>query len=441
MATLLSMVAILFITPFSGCKEPNAIGEDLLGGAALSHVESYDVNLRTVIGDSFVTALPNTYNQYQILGDDNDPNIGRTQASIFSEVLLGGQNVNFGTNPVLDSVFLEFTVYYGVGDPKARLKVSVHEMTERIVKDSTYYNYSNIPTSPENLCPDCWMERPADTTFKAHGVKLPMATSFGQRILQADTNTVLQNDTRFRDFLKGIQVKAENTGTGRGALYTISSSGDIANNGRIVNNLRITLRYRQTPQDTLIRTFSIGCLPIDAARFQRIQRLQQGPLLQAVLNDTSAANRQAIFQNNSFLKVAGRFPSLPNIQNMPINRAVLSLRIDSAYASSINNLNPPISDLSIFQSFPDDPTRELLILPISPQNTIYNSRTKSYEIELTNYVQNLVLGRADPTFVILPRVSAPNFQGTNSSIIGGRNNPNPRFRPVLRVFYTRPPIN
>ena len=188
-ASLLSLV-VLTLTYCK--KEDNFIGSELqkedLGVNQLTNfnIITYTKESDSLRADELSTAT---------LGSMNDPDVGKTESSFYSQLRLPVDNVDFAgsgslSDIVLDSVVLalEYSGYYGSLDPQS---FEVMEITEDMFIDSAYFNGKSFATNPTNLVvPSSRVQTPdpnssvftASDSFPAQ-LRLKLDNSFGQKII------------------------------------------------------------------------------------------------------------------------------------------------------------------------------------------------------------------------------------------------------------------
>ena len=132
---------ILFaITILSGCKKPDSsvgIGnlpdDDMM---SLVTIDTLTVEMITVREDSLKTDELSS----AVLGKVFHPRIGTVSASFSTQLRLDYPNIDFGPNPVADSVFLKLKYTgetFGTCTPH---QIMVRQLEDTLVLDSAYYS-------------------------------------------------------------------------------------------------------------------------------------------------------------------------------------------------------------------------------------------------------------------------------------------------------------
>ncbi len=233
------LVYILFIVfiAFSCKKEVNSNGYDLLSSDdeyKVGAIDTFSIKTATVSLDTASTNNP----AYLLLGTNNDPVFGKTEASFCSQLRLVTTSPNFGdiSTIAIDSVVLSirYNDSYGVNKP---LKFSVFRLTEDL-KSQTYFSNSVISDDAVNLSIDptnsitprvngsYFVSYSKDTIYDQ--ITLRLKNELGKELIQKSiespsTYTSIEN---FNSWFKGIKVvaKNENNLDNNGAIYYISTS-------------------------------------------------------------------------------------------------------------------------------------------------------------------------------------------------------------------------
>jgi hypothetical protein len=141
------LAAPLFITVFfivsslfflTSCEDPSFVGLEIQPEEDRFRVRTSQENS---ISSSLWTrdSLPATGYARSVLGVLNDPLFGQAEASFMTQLVYSGL-VNFGNNPVADSLVLHLR-YNGVyGDPQTPQNINVFELSEAIDFQKTYYS-------------------------------------------------------------------------------------------------------------------------------------------------------------------------------------------------------------------------------------------------------------------------------------------------------------
>jgi len=242
------------------------IGSELI--PTVDNVLTFDTTL-TVVSNNYIfgdSALPiiakdlsgNT--PEHLLGYiSNDPQFGKTEASIFME--LKPPTYKYFFENVKDSLFLDSVVLClkwnsTWGDTVASQKINVYEMDNELKGDSSYntnvaFRYSKIlgskTFSPQVLKDSLFLFR--QSLNKQLRVRL--SDAFGKSLLSQDSaaGEPYSSDSAFRAYFKGFAIVPETPGVGGNALMSFTPSDTNT-------YLRIYYKYiKNGKQDTTNRSF------------------------------------------------------------------------------------------------------------------------------------------------------------------------------------------
>ena len=229
---------IFFLFIFISCKkEVNSNGYDIITSDdqfKVGAVDTFSIHTSTVSIDTIPTNNP----AYLLLGCNNDPVFGKTQAAFCSQLRLVTTSPNFGdlNSITIDSVVLalKYTDLYGVNKP---LNFSVYRVLDDL-KNQTYYSNSSIADDGVNLMLEennSIMPREIGSYFVSESndtiydqITLKLKKELGQELIFKSVNSpsTYSSIENFNAWFKGIKVIAKNQSTkdNEGAIYYISSS-------------------------------------------------------------------------------------------------------------------------------------------------------------------------------------------------------------------------
>ncbi len=423
---LLILFISLFI--FSACKKENQLGlDEAIGNNGLSgdftdtlSISAYSVKDDSLIASNFVR------NQ---AGDFNDPAFGNTKAKLAFQVGLSRSNVNFGNNPVLDSIVLVMAyptdlplAYYG--DTSSVFSIQAHELLEDIHNDSIYYtnrtfNFDAAPigsssykvNTKDSLTIQSIIQGGPDTLIKvAPHIRIKLNHAFGQRLFEmASRNELAENDI-FIDKFKGIYLDViRSSGNGGILSFDLSSS-----------NRSNMILYYKSGSDTGNFMFTVTSA---SANVNAYSHDYTGTVIEQQLNDTSLGNQNVYIQSLAGVRTRLTFPNLASLNDsglIAINKATLVLHLEPGSTDEY----PASPTLSIRAKFSDN--SEATIANANLQNN-------TYTMDLTNITQRLLNGTVsfeamyidDPLRQIRP----------NRTVLAGAQHPN--YRMKLNISYTK----
>lgn len=385
----------IILVCFSACKkEYTAIGLDLEDEMLGTAMDTTTIWAYSVLIDSvYTTNLTN-----QLLGKLNDPIFGKTDATIYSQFLLSGASLNFGTNPVLDSIVLTLQVAGYYGDTTSALRFGAFELTEDLSTSTSYYSTNTTSHNGINLLSNPnqdYFVRPNtslvfDTTSLSPHMRIRLRNDLGQRFIDHASEWTT-NEALLQQF-KGLCIHVENY-TGNGCiLYTNMTSALTSITIYYHNDLDNGLAYSLLPSDDGMRYTNFNHFNYaDACSDLQRQILQ---------NDTTGANTNLYLQPMAGVKTKVRFPNIRNkfasIGNkVLINRAELVISNQYLY----DNIFKYPSALTIegvkkdgtTTYIPDDDN-------VSSDGFFggsYDAVTGEYRIRITRYLQQLILNQGD----------------------------------------------
>jgi len=144
-------LALYLAMVLPSCTEKNVVGVDVLpnqSGLNTTFTDTVTIISNTVKEDSLRT---DTLFSKHLLGNYNDPVFGKSQASIYTQVLLPTNNVNFGDSLKLDSIVLTLAYNGFYGDTSIPQTVEVYELNEDLSVGNEYYSDQDFIIKPTLL--------------------------------------------------------------------------------------------------------------------------------------------------------------------------------------------------------------------------------------------------------------------------------------------------
>ncbi len=150
------LIPLFSILLLQACKEPDAIGLDVLPDADELHLEYSDsatILSKTVREDSLRTDEISSH----LLGSIWDPVLGKHEASVYAQLALEGVP-SFGIYNQADSLVLSLIYTGSYGDTTYPQNISVYRITENMYYDSAYYSnrtftYDSNPLGTASIAP------------------------------------------------------------------------------------------------------------------------------------------------------------------------------------------------------------------------------------------------------------------------------------------------
>lgn len=434
----LSLLSFIFVALlFVSCDDQlSSIGLNLKDPNSLLGTSFSDSS--TLVAYSVLDTTLNTKNLgNNVLGFVKDPTFGTTKASYYAQYLLSGNSVNFGTNPILDSVVLCIRLSGYFGDTLTSLPISVYELDRLLVADSAYTSTSSVPYKPENLTFDPnYSVRPrpgtrifVDTTSYDPHLRIKLKNEFGQKFL--DNSSSMANDAVFANFFKGLYVTVSDP-NGTGSLLYVNLTSTLSNISIYYKKNGIPTKYTLVTSSTALRFNQFEHDYANSASNHFINEvLQRDP------NDPLVGTQILYAQPTRGVKTKIIFPNIKETykdKNVIINRAelvVTNISTDPEYF-----FMPAMLSLQCMSK-----TEGLSFLPDDSYFTsseyfgaTYVPSKKEYRIRITKYIQQLILQNEFENYIYL-NVSGSGIRA-NRLILGGTDPIDNNTRLRLEISYT-----
>ena len=475
--SLLKILVFVFsIAFFSNCTKIKGtdIGAGLL--PAIDNVITFDTTFEVIAStlptpDSLVPRLGRDINgnagQFILGHISNDPQFGKTTASIFME--LKPTNYPFLFENVADSLFLDSAVLClrwtnTFGDTNALQTINVHRISEKLKSDSAYLTNKSVQfgelIGTKTFAPSVLND--SLILFRQslnNQLRIRLNNSFARAFLSFDTTGLspYKSDSLYRDFLKGFALVPQTSGTNANALMSFAMS-DTA------TQLRIYYRYTKSGKpDTTFKNFTFNNgIPGAAANY--IVRNYTGSEAPRHLGTKPRGDSliylQAAPGTYTMLKIPGLDEFKQKKGNVMVHLAQLSMQEVSTpgrrhnifqtpeylYAEMLDSANkkyyPFLSDAFVngkFESFIFGGQRKY----ISDNSGQFLS---SYNMNLTRYLQGIIT-KNNPNFQL--RLTAPyslryedlfitfalNNLARGNVVLGGGNHSSKKMK--FRVVYSK----
>jgi len=204
--------ALFVIMIVVGCScqiTDQELGTDLLppgDDVFLYHDTIFEINSYPVSGQPVKTYERGNPSRLFLLGNTRDTIVGASQATIITQFNATSSYRN-GPNLVIDSLVLYLYVGEYQGDTTERMTIRIHELTERIYRDTVYYSdykaegkYDPAPLAETSFIPQ------SHTVYAFLIEDQEYLDKFYE--LQTDT-LVFRSDSVFKDRFKGFFIQAE----------------------------------------------------------------------------------------------------------------------------------------------------------------------------------------------------------------------------------------
>jgi hypothetical protein len=225
----LAALIVFSLLAFSGCKKPDSsIGlgiqpdSDML---SLYYTDTLTLDMVSVREDSLSTDELSS----GVLGKVFHPRFGTVSARFATQLRLSATNVDFGSNPFVDSMYMSLRFSgesFGTLTPHT---IMVHALVDTLVLDSTYYSNFDPEVGHDNLVDPFQLPVSLNPTGDvisgedtlSSQLRINLSTSLGTSFLDQDTS-IFSNNENWLNFFPGIVVSSA---SGQGAATIDLSSG------------------------------------------------------------------------------------------------------------------------------------------------------------------------------------------------------------------------
>jgi len=388
------LMILLSAVVISSCTKPEDIGQDVvsLPGEKLNVHFTDTVTIQT--HSYIIDSIPTKGTLNQILGSIFDPYFGSSVAGIYTQIRLANSDLDFGTNPVCDSIVLgiDYTGFYG--DTAATQRIKVYRLDEDMYIDSAYYSNKSLMVQSAPLFDKDIVFGIKDSVqfwggkVRPH-LRLSLDKSFGDEIVSKSGQTELSNNEEFLQFIKGFYITAEQKNSGGGFAYTSLLS----------DYTRLTLYYHNDDEDSLFEYFLINQNCASYNYFDHFGYQNADPVFknQVVNKDTVLGMQQLYLQSMAGIRTFLDFPFISNLKEnnqIAIHKAELLVNI---------------SDLSDTLTYPAP--NQISIVGINSEGKsvfltdyaeglgfyggVYKEDNNQYVFNITHTVQQMLLGTSN----------------------------------------------
>ena len=379
------------IGALSFCKRPEQdLGLNLQPEGDLLNVIQTDtltLQVFTVVEDSLRT---DELSQ-SVLGNVNDPETGLMQASFYTQLRLSAPDIDFGVNPVCDSIVLALKY---TGQAWGRLipqNIQVFELAEPMDQVENYYSNRDFSVVAENLVAPGTGLLPINLKSRLQvgadsvnpQLRIPLSLELGERLLSAGTE-VYANNTAWLSYFQGLHVRSTSAD---GAAFSVDLV-DVES--------RMQLFYHNDT-DTLSYDYVINSL---SARSNRFEHLHGNSVEGITADNPIDGSVRNLVQGGASLKTRIEIPFLNafnDFDRLVINKAELIIPVDY----SGDGRFPPIPQLFVLT---ESEGGEPVGLPGQLSSTIeigggYEPINRQYRFNITRWVQEYLKGNQAVNFI------------------------------------------
>lgn len=325
-------IAILLTIFLAACADPTFIGEDILDDDRINanFTDTVTIQSRTVRGDSVLTYAPGPIKLSSYLfGDYQDPIFGRTYSEIYAQPTLELSTLSFlrpnFERANLDSIVLVLPYSAGgfYGNTDQPFSLDVYELLDTMTRDSAYYSARRLTTSTligsKTFTPRLdsvtfidYRTTSPDTVSLAQ-LRIPLESTFGRRLLFADTTNFLSN-ANWLQYFHGVAIQPATPTDGM-------ISFDLVSDGNY--DAGIYVYYKRDTIPTQYRFPVSFRSPVAAF----MENDYTGTVIEPAINSFEYSDSIGYVQGTDGLLMELDFPNLEGLSDVIVNKAELIVPI------------------------------------------------------------------------------------------------------------------
>ncbi|MFT7069486.1 MAG: hypothetical protein ACJAZY_002377 [Spirosomataceae bacterium] len=408
--TKMRNVAIVLLSAFFlSCEEPTDIAFIDINGDNLStfFTDTLTVKRETIKLDSAITS-----GQSQLLiGGFTDPVFGYVKSNAYFQVSLpssqfsGETPFSLESGAVFDSLRLSLlTSRYYLGDTLDKVKVTIHRLNSPLSATKNYnfndqVSFEQVPLVSQEFNLDNIFNSTRDS-IRTISVNIPQ--KIGQELFALvntdDASTTAKLTNKFPGFVILVNGKPQ-------GLYGFQTS---STNG---NGSALNLFYHVGDATTASRfPFDLNGKGFNQVTSNRAGTVLEGLTQSGSIISSASSNGSSYVQSSTAVGTRVTFPSLKNIPaGSLVNSATITFDIDS---TQLSTFFPPINTVVLAELDLNNKLRKKANLPVlvnlgrgvNGLPGLYNSTSKTYTLDLTVYLQDVLNGLRPNTssLVLLP---------------------------------------
>lgn len=425
-------ILTVLLSVLASCTNQNSpIGLGLAEQLGTDFTDTVTVTAYSFLEDTLST----TNTTANLIGEVHDPVFGDCRASTYAQFDLSGSSVNFGTNPILDSVVLTLQLGSYYGDTTSQVGLRVYRLLEPLSGTYNHTSTVNYDPTPLNYALTGYTIKPTtsvivDTGDYSPHIRIRLSNAFGQYLLNNQHH--MTSNAAFKSFFNGLCISAVSHTGSVGYIFLTSMISSLSG---------ITLYYHNEGSSTIKYTFPCAS---ECTRFTHYDHnynaSSNADFIQEVLQGNRAVGASKLFlQATGGVKTRITFPYLKDAFKSLNNRVVVNraeLVITDISPDEVYYIHP--SNLTL-QGIKADSS--LAYLPDDEYYTTssyfggsYDATKHEYRFRITQYVQELVHGTGDLTNTVNLVVRGSSVRA-NRLIFGGTGLDNDK-RLRLEISYT-----
>ncbi|MHC2990821.1 hypothetical protein OB13_04205 [Pontibacter sp. HJ8] len=399
------------IAALAACEDPKDIGLDLQDENLIGteFTDTLTIQTGTVFqGDSILSYRMAS----AVVGQYADPVLGRTRATAFTEVGLGGTNVTFGNNAKADSLVLTLDYGFKYADTLAAMQVQVHRLTGAFDEKASYFTNSQLSYEPAPVGTAAF--KPMIEVVDVNGTKtkrtkllrVKLSPELASQFVAQSGQSTFSNQSSFVNFFKGLALLVAEDTNGSLVGFNLNSTSSA-----------LTLHYTAGDGTKKTHAFILG----SGGYFSQLTTDRTGTALEGLQANgsfipSSSTGGDSYVQAGTQLLTKLTFPGLEALKALHgeviINRAELLLPVKSA--STDNNLPVPpqmvLYEANSTNRILRDATGTQRAVQQDgasanatgrPASLVYDKTRGQYSLNVTSYLQAIMLGEKSNNGLLL----------------------------------------
>jgi hypothetical protein len=326
-----------------------------------------------------------------VLGNYIDPLSGQIRTSIYTQIRLSTNNVDFGDvgNIVVDSLVLAMSYIGDHWGPSTSQTFRVEELTQDLYIDSAYYHLDDLQTASINM-----IEAGDETQMINYNdpvvinedsldaqLRIRLDKSWAEEFLLLSGGETVSNNENWLEHFKGFRISS--TSFDENILYL----------NLLSNQSNLTMYYRDMNGDETDTTSFVWNINDQSARFAAIDRLRGGEFAELAVKDTIESPVSVFVQGLAGSHGNIFFPFIQDYNDsgfVAISKAELIMPIRDAYEDRL----PPFALVNAFYFDEEGFLNQIPDQDIFTQNIggIYDADNHEYRFDVSRYIQNLLNG-------------------------------------------------
>ena len=297
-------IAFLLVVFCFSCTDPDILGLEI-------QPESDNILIFNSLSSDFQTEIESedslrTDNVVSLtLGEIHDPIFGLNSAGFYTQLLLTENNIDLGTNPIVDSVIFSYTYSGSYGDLSQFDNISVQRVFTDLHNDSIYYS-NTFQLAASNIYNV--EEYTISESSNNPNIRIKLTNEFGQQIIDLGSEFLVDNETFLSQF-QGLSLSA----FGSNAMLYLNPNGS-------ESYFKIYYKNDENISDTLSLDFQVGG---DAARVNIFNEKSSENIIQDIskiyIQSMAGYKAKISFNNIDSLRAL--------LRNQVINKATVEFNV------------------------------------------------------------------------------------------------------------------